>query len=78
MPPRGSSTEFSTAFPALRLDSESILFGAATHDIGKVLHPEELRQPGREHESAGASLLAQYGVPVQICAVCANPRYLAN
>jgi len=27
--------------------------GAALHDIGKVLHPEELSGPGNAHEIAG-------------------------
>src|SRR5688500_871196 len=42
-------------------DRSAVLFGAATHDIGKVRHPEELEQPGHAHESAGYELLLSYG-----------------
>jgi len=32
--------------PDLPVDRDAVLFGAATHDIGKTLHPEELTGPG--------------------------------
>jgi hypothetical protein len=41
---------------------EAVLFGAATHDIGKVRHPAELSGPGSAHEPAGYSLLVSHGV----------------
>ena len=41
----------------------AVLFGAATHDIGKVEHPEELSGPGSKHEPAGYALLIRFGVP---------------
>ncbi|MEV4350090.1 HD domain-containing protein [Actinoplanes sp. NPDC049596] len=43
-------------------DRDLILFGAATHDIGKVVHPEELSAPGTRHEAAGHRLLLARGV----------------
>ncbi|MER5428236.1 HD domain-containing protein [Streptomyces sp. NPDC002588] len=49
--------------PELAVDREAVLFGAATHDIGKVLHPEELSGPGSRHEEAGRELLLARGVP---------------
>ncbi|MEU5335087.1 HD domain-containing protein [Streptomyces asoensis] len=48
--------------PALTVDREAVLFGAATHDIGKTLHPEELSGPGSRHEEAGRALLLARGV----------------
>ncbi|MES9538455.1 HDIG domain-containing metalloprotein [Actinomadura sp. NPDC000600] len=48
--------------PGLAVDAEAVLFGAATHDIGKVLHPAELSGPGAEHERAGHALLRERGV----------------
>ncbi|WP_354641547.1 HD domain-containing protein [Kitasatospora camelliae] len=39
------------------VDRGAVLFGAATHDIGKVRHPEELSGPGSRHEEAGRELL---------------------
>ncbi len=49
-------------WPAVRFNKEAVLFGAATHDIGKVVHPEELQGPGHAHEEAGVQLLLQFGV----------------
>jgi hypothetical protein len=43
-------------------DGAAVRFGAATHDIGKVLHPEELSAPGTLHEAAGERLLLKAGV----------------
>jgi putative nucleotidyltransferase with HDIG domain len=51
------------AADGLEFDRDAVLFGAATHDIGKVRHPEELEQPGHEHEQAGYELLLSFGVP---------------
>jgi putative nucleotidyltransferase with HDIG domain len=48
--------------PSLAVDAEAVLFGAATHDIGKALHPAELSGPGAEHERAGHALLRERGV----------------
>ncbi len=50
------------AYPKLEFDRPAVLFGAATHDIGKVVHPEELSGPGSRHESAGRRLLLDAGV----------------
>ncbi|MEV4764298.1 HD domain-containing protein [Micromonospora chokoriensis] len=52
----------SDRFPQLPFDSEAVLFGAATHDIGKIRHPEELSGPGSAHEPAGFDLLVRHGV----------------
>ncbi|WP_234581246.1 HD domain-containing protein [Micromonospora sp. MH99] len=49
-------------FPQLPVDRSAVLFGAATHDIGKVLHPQELSGPGSSHEPAGYELLLRHGV----------------
>lgn len=49
-------------YAAVELNSSLALFGAATHDVGKVLHPEELSGPGSEHERDGYELLVARGV----------------
>lgn len=49
-------------WPSLRIDRAAVLFGAATHDIGKAVHRSELGGPGSEHEEAGRALLEQRGV----------------
>ncbi|WP_307801105.1 HDIG domain-containing metalloprotein [Actinomadura violacea] len=46
-------------YPALAVDADAVLFGAATHDIGKAVHPEELSGPGSRHEAAGHALLRE-------------------
>ncbi|MFE5209044.1 HD domain-containing protein [Streptomyces sp. NPDC056600] len=48
--------------PAGSLDREAVLFGAATHDVGKTLHRAELSGPGSAHEDAGQALLLARGV----------------
>lgn len=51
------------AFPSVLLDWAAVEFGAATHDIGKVIHPSELESTGSAHETAGEGLLLAQGVP---------------
>ncbi len=52
--------------PTLAFDTTAVLFGAATHDIGKVVHTAELTGPGSAHEAAGEDLLLRYGVPAHL------------
>lgn len=56
---------FAARWPALAFDRDAVRYGAATHDIGKVAHPEELCRPGRLHEMAGEKLLRAHGVPAE-------------
>jgi hypothetical protein len=53
----------SAQWPDFPIDKEAVLFGAATHDIGKVLHPAELTGPGSNHEQDGPPMLEQLGIP---------------
>ncbi|WP_228473016.1 HD domain-containing protein [Streptomyces cyaneochromogenes] len=48
-------------YPELAVDREAVLFGAATHDIGKTVHIAELSGPGSCHEEAGRHLLSAHG-----------------
>jgi len=50
------------AFPNLEFESSDVLFGAATHDIGKAVHGEELSAPGSLHELRGYQLLIEQGI----------------
>lgn len=52
--------------PALTFAREEVLFGAATHDIGKARFPHELVSAGSEHEAYGPGLLADFGVPARL------------
>lgn len=60
------------AYPGLGFDRAAVLFGAATHDIGKVLHPEELSGPGSRHEDAGRRLLLDAGVDPRLARFAAT------
>ena len=55
-----------TSQPALAFDEEAVRFGAATHDIGKTLHPDELSGPGSAHEAAGRELLLAHGFDAEL------------
>ena len=48
--------------PALSYDRDAMLFGAATHDIGKAAFPAEITGAGSAHEEAGRQLLLSRGV----------------
>jgi hypothetical protein len=48
--------------PGLTFDRAAVLFGAATHDIGKTVHVGELSGPGSAHERAGYELLLRHGI----------------
>ncbi|HYZ53640.1 MAG TPA: HD domain-containing protein [Streptosporangiaceae bacterium] len=53
-------------YPALRLDRDAVLFGAATHDIGKTAHIAELSGPGSAHGEAGRELLLAQGISPEL------------
>jgi hypothetical protein len=59
-------------YPQLDCDRDAVLFGAATHDIGKILHPEELSRPGSAHEMAGHDLLIARGVTEELARFARN------
>lgn len=50
-----------TRHPGLGYDRDAMLFGAATHDIGKAVFPAEITGPGSAHEEAGRRLLLSRG-----------------
>ncbi|MFC8451286.1 HD domain-containing protein [Kitasatospora sp. NPDC057223] len=52
--------------PALDIDREAVLFGAATHDVGKTVYPTELSAAGSAHEEAGRALLLARGVSLRL------------
>lgn len=53
-------------YPAFVFDRDAVLFGAAVHDVGKTLHPGELKGPGAEHEEDGYLLLLAKGVDARL------------
>ncbi|WP_395292445.1 HD domain-containing protein [Kitasatospora hibisci] len=59
-------------YPELPFDRDAVLYGAATHDIGKILHAAELCGPGAEHEEAGRDLLVEHGVSAELARFAAT------
>jgi hypothetical protein len=53
-------------YPALRFDRDAVLFGAATHDVGKTVHIAELSGPGAAHEETGRELLLAQGISPEL------------
>lgn len=51
-------------------DREQVLVGAALHDLGKLLHPDEMHAPGNQHEAAGEQLLLARGIPTHLARFC--------
>ncbi|MFD5110531.1 HD domain-containing protein [Streptomyces sp. NPDC093088] len=59
-------------YPDLAVDRNAVLFGAATHDVGKTVHPEELSGPGSAHEAAGRDLLLEHGFTTDLARFAAT------
>ena len=55
------TAKINATWPKLVIDERAAYLGAAIHDIGKVIHPHELSEPGHEHEDAGRELLLKRG-----------------
>ncbi|MFZ6731434.1 HD domain-containing protein [Undibacterium sp. Ji42W] len=56
----------------LVFDANLICLGAAIHDAGKILHPNELDGPGSLHEPAGEKMLLEQGVQSIIARCCVS------
>ena len=54
-------TQLKLEWPILKLNQELILFGAATHDIGKSEITDELFESGKRHELTGMTILLNHG-----------------
>jgi hypothetical protein len=50
-------------------DGALVIIGAALHDAGKIVHPEELDGPGNAHEPAGETLLLGHGVSPEVARI---------
>lgn len=53
-------------YPAVDVDAPRVLAAAALHDIGKVVHPNELSGPGSSHEQSGCVLLRDHGADERV------------
>jgi len=50
-------------WPTLSIDKAAVIFGAATHDIGKAVNRDELGGAGEQHRDSGYDLLIAHGIP---------------
>jgi HD domain len=54
----------------ISVDEQWVRLGVAFHDVGKILHPEELQVKGNRHETAGEQLLLDRGVSSNLARCC--------
>lgn len=66
------ATQISDAFSRLGVVHNGILVatGAALHDAGKIVHPNELQGLGSNHEAAGEQLLLSRGLSAKLSRIC--------
>ncbi|MCO7225954.1 HD domain-containing protein [Pleionea sp. CnH1-48] len=58
------------------LDQQLVEVGVAIHDAGKILHSNELKEKGGEHEPAGERLMLSNGASVEQARCClSHARY---
>ncbi|MEI6001996.1 HD domain-containing protein [Paraburkholderia bengalensis] len=56
----------------IRFDAQLVECGIAVHDVGKVLFPAELDEPGNQHEAAGERMLLEHGVDPRVAHCCVS------
>ncbi|MBI5452908.1 HD domain-containing protein [Candidatus Gottesmanbacteria bacterium] len=58
--------------PNLRqyVDARQVLIGAALHDVGKIVYPDEITGHGNRHEQTGYDLLIRNGVEPKLAIFC--------
>lgn len=54
----------------LNFNPELVLLGVALHDCGKIVHPQEITNPGSQHEIAGEQILLSHQVSPEIARFC--------
>jgi putative nucleotidyltransferase with HDIG domain len=54
----------------LRFDEKLVRLGIIFHDAGKIIHTQELKEPGNKHEPEGEKLLLEHGVEPKVARCC--------
>jgi len=54
----------------VKLDFEFIRAGVIIHDIGKIVHTNEMTEPGSDHEPEGEKILIEKGISPKLARVC--------
>lgn len=60
------------------LDENFVRIGVVLHDVGKIVHQNELSKSGSEHESVGERLLLEHGVSAKLARVCRSHAQWAS
>jgi hypothetical protein len=60
------------------VDAHFVRLGAVLHDAGKILHADELAQPGHAHEPAGEQVLLREGVAPSMARCCVSHALWAD
>lgn len=58
----------------LSISADLIRVGAIIHDVGKILHPDELNKAGSQHLHAGQQMLLEQQVPEHIARFCVSHK----
>ena len=54
----------------IKLDTNFVRLGTALHDVGKIIHLDELISKGNKHEADGESLLIANGIEPNLARCC--------
>lgn len=54
----------------IQLDFEFIRAGVVIHDIGKIVHINEMTGPGSKHEPEGEKILIENGASLKLARIC--------
>ncbi|MEW6730681.1 MAG: HD domain-containing protein [Acidobacteriota bacterium] len=54
----------------VKFDEKLVKLAIIFHDTGKIIHLQELTEPGNNHEPEGERLLLEYGVEPKIARCC--------
>ncbi|AKU98589.1 hypothetical protein AKJ09_05253 [Labilithrix luteola] len=60
------------------VDERLVRAGAMLHDAGKILHPNELTNPGKNHEEAGEAMLLAQDVDPVVARCCVTHAQWAS
>jgi HD domain len=63
------------SFPSLDCDYQLVLSGAAIHDAGKIIFPNEINGSGNRHELEGEKYLIDLGITSHITRFCRTHPY---
>jgi len=58
--------------PSLEFDEKTVCMGAAIHDLGKVIYPNEITGQGDKHQEVGPELLYDFDIAPHVAQIAAT------